>query len=31
MKKVARRVRSHWVLILNLFRARNEFSSGVVE
>ena len=31
MKKVARTIRSHRELILNYFRARKEFSSGVIE
>lgn len=31
MKKIARMLRSHRVLILNYFKARKEFSSGVVE
>ena len=31
MKKFARTVRSHRELILNYFRARKQFSSGVVE
>ena len=31
MKKVARTLRSHRDLILNYFRARKEFSSGVIE
>ena len=31
MKDVARMVRSHRDLILNWFRARGQFSSGVVE
>ena len=31
MKKVARTLRSHRALILNYFRARKQFSSGVVE
>ena len=31
MKKVARTLRAHRELILNYFRARKEFSSGVIE
>jgi transposase len=31
MKKIARMLRSHRALILNYFRARKQFSSGVVE
>ena len=31
MKKIARTLRSHRTLILNYFRARKQFSSGVVE
>ncbi|WP_018310877.1 transposase, partial [Cupriavidus sp. UYPR2.512] len=31
MKKFARTVRAHRELILNYFRARKQFSSGVVE
>jgi transposase len=31
MKKVARTLRAHGELILNYFRARKEFSSGVIE
>ncbi len=31
MKKVARTLRAHHELILNYFRARKEFSSGVIE
>jgi transposase len=31
MKKVARTIRAHRELILNYFRARKEFSSGVIE
>ncbi len=31
MKKIARTLRSHRALILNYFRARKQFSSGVVE
>jgi hypothetical protein len=31
MKKVARTLRAHRDLILNYFRARKEFSSGVIE
>ena len=31
MKKVARTIRTHRELILNYFRARKEFSSGVIE
>ena len=31
MKKVARMLRAHRELILNYFRARKEFSSGVIE
>ena len=31
MKKVARTLRTHRDLILNYFRARKEFSSGVIE
>jgi transposase len=31
MKKVARTLRSHRELILNYFRARKAFSSGIVE
>src|ERR1017187_4186254 len=31
LKKVARTLRSHRELILNYFRARKEFSSGVIE
>jgi hypothetical protein len=31
MKKIARTLRSHRALILNYFRTRKQFSSGVVE
>ena len=31
MKKVARTLRAHRELILNYFRARKQFSSGVIE
>ncbi len=31
IKKVARSIRSHRELILNWFRAKKEFSSGIVE
>ena len=31
MKKVAKTLRAHRELILNYFRARKEFSSGVIE
>ena len=31
MKKIARTLRSHRTLILNYFRARKQYSSGVVE
>ena len=31
MKKVARRLRSHRELILNWFKAKKRFSSGIVE
>ena len=31
MKKIARMLRSHRTLILNYFRARKQYSSGVVE
>ena len=31
MKKVARTLRAHRELILNYFRVRKEFSSGVIE
>ena len=31
MKKIARTLRSHRTLILNYFRARKRYSSGVVE
>ena len=31
MKKVAKTLRSHRELILNYFRAKKQFSSGVVE
>jgi hypothetical protein len=31
MKKMARSIRNHRELILNWFRAKKEFSSGVVE
>ena len=31
MKKVARTLRAHRDLILNYFRARKDFSSGVIE
>ena len=31
MKKIARMLRSHRALILNYFRAKKQFSSGIVE
>jgi transposase len=31
MKKIARTLRAHRALLLNYFKARKEFSSGVVE
>jgi transposase len=31
MKKVARRLRKHRPLLLNWFRAKGQFSSGIVE
>jgi transposase len=31
MKKIARTLHSHWELLLNYFKAKKEFSSGVVE
>jgi transposase len=31
MKKIARTLRTHRELLLNYFKARKEFSSGVVE
>jgi len=31
MKKIARTLRTHRALLLNYFKARKEFSSGVVE
>jgi len=31
MKKIARTLREHRALLLNYFKARKEFSSGVVE
>ena len=31
LKKFAGTMRAHWELLLNYFRARKEFSSGVIE
>jgi len=31
MKKVARMLRKYWPLLMNWFRAKGQFSSGIVE